>query len=87
MRFVCSTFGDGFVGVWVSDDHLIVITAELPGDDPVDANTAVGPKGNCACRTSAAIRILRPRRRTPGRSSGFLESRLAEIGVCDRVRG
>ena len=53
MRLFCSACGDGLASVRGSDDNWIVVTAALSGDDPVAASIAVGPEGNCACRTSA----------------------------------
>ena len=52
VRFFCSTFGDGIVGVRVSEENFIVITAEFSGDDPIETSIAVGPEGTCACKMS-----------------------------------
>ena len=81
MKFFCSTYGGAVAGVRVNEDSFIVITAEVPGDEPVAVTTAVGPDETCACtvgtadghRASAAPDVR-----------GFeqvLASRLAEVGV------
>ena len=53
VRFFCSTFSDGFAGVGVSEDNFIVITAEFPAENLIEAMIAVGPEGTCACKISA----------------------------------
>ena len=83
VRFLCSTFGDGIVGVRVSDD-LIVITATLPGDDPVEASVAVEPEGSCACRISAGDTHLAATAPDPRSFEPVLKDRLAQVGC--RVR-
>ena len=81
VRFLCSAFGDGLAGVRVSDDNLIVITAEFQGDDPVEASIAVGPEGYCACRISAGDTHLLSTATDVRSFERMLKSRLAEIGV------
>ena len=70
VRFLCSTFGDGIVGVAVNEDGLIVTTAELSGDNWVDASIAVGPEGRSPAGSVPTRRIWRPQRGTRSRSSG-----------------
>ena len=81
VRFFCSAFGDGLAGARVSDDNLIVITATLPADGPVEASIAVGPEGNCACRISVGDTHLASTAPDARSFERLLKSRLAEIGV------
>ena len=80
-RFLCSAFGDGLASVRVSDDNWIVVTAALPGEDPVAASIAVGPEGNYACRISAGDTHLASAAPDARSIVRFLQSRLADIGV------
>ena len=81
VRFLCSTFGDRIVGVRVNEEGLVVLTAELSGDEPVEASIAVGPEGACACRISAADTHLATTAPDVQSFERVLRSRLAEVGV------
>ena len=50
LQFFCSAFGDGLAGVRVSDDNMIVITAALLGDGPVEARIAVGQRATARAK-------------------------------------
>ena len=87
VRFFCAAFGRGIVGVRVSDDGYIAITAELTGDGTVEASIAVGPDGTCACRISAGD-THRACTAPDARSfEPVLKRRLAEFGVRCQVGG
>ena len=81
VHFLCSTFGDAVAGVRVSEDGFIVITAELPGDDLVEASIAVGPEGTCACRISAGVTHLASTAPDVRSFEQMLKNRLPEVGV------
>ena len=90
VRFLCSTFGDRIAGVRVNEEGLVVITAELPGDELVEARVAVEPEGACACRISAGDTHLASTAPDARSFERVLRSRLAEVGVrgaADAGRG
>ena len=81
VRFFCSTFGDGLAGLRVSEDGLIVITAEFAGVDVVEVGIAVGPDGMCACRITVGEVHLASTAADARSFLSILKSRLAEVGV------
>ena len=84
VRFLCSTFGDAVASVGVNEDGFIVITAELSGNEIVEASIAVGPDGTYACRISAGDTHLASTAPDAPSFVQVLTSRLAEVGVCGR---
>ena len=63
-------YGAVIVGVRVSDDSFIMLTADVPGDEPVNATIAVGPERHMRVQGEHGPRgIARGRGRTPGRWS------------------
>ena len=81
MRFFCSTFGGAIAGVRVNEDSFIVITAEVPGDDVIEATIAVGPDGTCACKVSTAHGHVASASPDARAFEHVLRTRLAEVGV------
>ena len=68
----------------IHEDGFIVITAELPGDELVEASIAVGPDGTYACRISAGDTHLASTAPDAPSFVQVLTSRLAEVGVYGR---
>lgn len=64
-----------------------MITAELPGNEPVEVTIAVGPEGTCACSISAGGRHAASTAPDPQSFETVLKSRLAEFGVHGQDRG
>ena len=87
MRFFCSTFGDGIVGVRVGEENFIVLTAELSGDDLIETSIAVGPEGTCACKMSVGERRLGSMAPDVRSFERVLKDRLAELGVLGEGGG
>ena len=87
VRFVCSTFGDGLVGVRVSDENFIVITAEFFGDDVIETTIAVGPEGTCACKMSVGETHLGYMAPDVQSFERVLKDRLADMGVLGEGGG
>ena len=81
LRFLCARFAAGIARVGVSEDGFIVITAQLLGDNPVEASIAVGPEGTCACRVSAGETHLASTAPDAQSFEAELTERLGEIGV------
>ena len=81
LRFFCSAFGDGIVGVRVSEDGFIVVTAEFSENELVEATIAVGPDGTCACKISAGETHIAATAPDARSFEQVLKSRLAEVGV------
>ena len=82
VRFLCATFGGGIAGVRLSEDCFIVIAAEFPENELVEATIAVGPDGTCACKITAGKSHVAATRASPARAFGeVLRERLAEVGV------
>ena len=81
VRFFRSIFGEGIAGVRVDENSFIVITAELSGDDLVEASIAVGPEGTCACRISTGDTHLASTAPDARSFEQVLTERLAEVGV------
>ena len=49
VRFLCSTYAGRIAGVRANQDGFMVITAEVPRDEPVAVTSAVGPDGRRSC--------------------------------------
>ena len=82
VRFLCATFGGGIAGVRLSEDCFIVIAAEFPENELVEATIAVGPDGTCACKITAGKSHVAATRASPARAFGeVLRKRLAKVGV------
>ena len=68
----------------MNEDGFLVITAEQPGDELVEASIAVGPEGTFACRISprgAHLASTTPNARS---FEDGLMKRLAAVGVHGR---
>ena len=65
----------------VNQDSFVLITAELHGDNLVDARIAVGPDATYACRISAAETHLASTSPDPRSFLQVLKKRLADVGV------
>ena len=87
VRFFCSTFPDGIVGVRVSKENFIVITAEFSGDDLIETSIAVGPEGTCACKMSVGETHLASAAPDVQSFERVLKDRLAEMGVLGEGGG
>ena len=87
VRFLCSTFGDGIVGVRGSEENFIVITAEFSGDDLIETSIAVGPDGTCACKMSVGETHLASMAPDVRSFERVLKDRLAEMGVLGEGGG
>ena len=81
VRFLCATFSCGVGGVQVGEDGFIVITAALPGDNPVEVSITVGPEGTCACRVSAGGAHTAATAADARSFEAVLTERLAQVGV------
>ena len=81
VRFLCSVVGDCTANVRVSDDNLIVISATLAVDGPVEASIAVGPESNCAGRITAGNTHIASTAPDPRSFAQVLKSELVKTGV------
>ncbi len=84
VQFFCSTYAGTIAAVRVNEDSLIVIRAEVPGDDVIDVTIAVGPDGTCACRVSTAHGVRASASPDTRSLEEVLTSRLAEAGAQAR---
>ena len=87
VRFFCSTFGDSIVGVRVSEENFIVLTAEFSGDDLIETSIAVGPDGTCASRMGVGDTHLGSTAPDVRSFERVLKDRLADVGVLGEGGG
>ena len=80
VRFLCATFGCRIPGMRVSEDGLVVITAELPGEELIEVSIAVGPEGTCGCKISAGETHLASTAADARSCERVLKERLTEVG-------
>lgn len=86
LGFLSAEFGCAITGVRVSEDGLIVVTAEFSAARAVEASIAVGPEGTCACKFSAGDAHLASTAPDVRSFERVLKERLAEVGVLGSGR-
>ena len=86
LRFLRVTFVGVVAHVRVSEDGFIAITAQLPGDNQVEASIAVGPEGTFACTVSAGETHLASTAPDARSFERVLKERLAEAGALGSGR-
>ena len=84
VQFLCAVLGVPIADVRVSEDEFIVVTAELRGDNPIEASIAVGPDGTCAGKIAAGDTHLASTAPDVRSFEQALKNRLAEVGVYRR---
>lgn len=85
VQFLRSMFGDGIADVKVSEDGILLISAEFFRDDRVEATIAVGPEGTCACKMTVGevgVAATAPDARSLEMA---LREKLSEVGVSGRL--
>ena len=86
LRLLCGSFGCEIAGMRVSEEGLIVVTAEPSAADAVEVSITVGPEGTCACTVSAGDMHLACTAPDVQSFERAVRERLAEAGVLDSGR-
>lgn len=84
VQFFCTMFGDGIADAKVSEEGILVISAEFFGDERAEATIAVGPEGTCACKVTAAEARVAATAPDARSLEMMLREKLAEVGVSGR---